>query len=186
MRFGSRRLLRQRGPPQSPLRCGKASPLTSVAFRLGYFTKPVILSVVPASRSEAGTESKDPISACSSTSTARSSHYALYQAPREFLAVFVAPATGMGSFDSQASRKREARFAQDDRCWVRLTSTINVFVVRFPKMRIPARDGPTKTVILSGVNAPRSEAFTQSKEPMPTCSSTGTARRSNPTLYEAP
>ena len=26
--------------------------------------------------------------------------------------------TGMGSFDSQASRKREACFAQDDRCWV--------------------------------------------------------------------
>jgi hypothetical protein len=53
-------------------------------------------------------------------------------------------------------------------------------------MRIPARDGPTKTVILSGVNAPRSEAFTQSKEPMPACSSTGTARRSNHALYEAP
>ncbi len=29
--------------------------------------------------------------------------------------------TGMGSFDSQASRKRDVCFAQDDRCWVHLT-----------------------------------------------------------------
>jgi hypothetical protein len=57
-------------------------------------TKPVILSGVNAPQSEAFTQSKDPISACSSTSTARSSHYALYQAPREFLAVLVALITG--------------------------------------------------------------------------------------------
>src|SRR5580704_11445478 len=74
MRFGSRRLLRQRGPPQSPLRCGKASPLTSVAFRLGYFTKSVILSGVTAERSEAVTQSKEPMPACGSTGTARHCH----------------------------------------------------------------------------------------------------------------
>jgi hypothetical protein len=35
------------------------------------------------------------------------------------------------------------------------------------------------------VNASRSEAFTQSKEPIPARSGTGTARRSHHALYEA-
>jgi len=43
--------------------------------------------------------------ACSSTGAARHSHYALYRAPLEFLAAFVALTTDMGSFDSRASRE---------------------------------------------------------------------------------
>jgi hypothetical protein len=104
-----------------------------------FLITPVILSGVSASRSEALTESKDPMPSESSTSAARYSHPALYEAQWESLAAFAAPAAGMGSFDSRASRKREARFAQDDRCWGRLMSMINVFVVVFPKMRFGRR-----------------------------------------------
>jgi hypothetical protein len=55
----------------------------------------------------------------------------------------------------------------------------------FPKCAFRPGDRPTKPVILSGVTASRSEAVTKSKDPMPACGSTGTARHSNPTLYEA-
>jgi hypothetical protein len=145
---------------------------------------------------------------CSSNSAARRSNPTLYEAPSERLAAFVPLTTGTGSFDSRASRKREAHFAQDDRCWVRLTSTINVFSCGISQnaLRVTASVAPTRTttvafalwqsvaahqrrisssgrftkpVILSGVTAERSEAVTESKEPMPACGSTSTARHSH-------
>jgi hypothetical protein len=88
---------------------------------------------------------------CSSNSAARRSNQTLYEALSERLAAFVPLTTGTGSFDSRASRKREAHFAQDDRCWVRLTSTINVFScgVSQNALRVTASVAPTRTTTVA-------------------------------------
>jgi hypothetical protein len=138
----------------------------------------VILSGVTAERSEAVTESKDPVPVCSCTGTARHSHHACTKHGEDALTCSrrLRRTWGPSTRGPRASAKPASlRMTDVGFVW---RSPINIFVVAFPKMRIPARDGPTKPVILSEVTASRSEAVTESKDPMLAGSEIGAARSS--------
>src|SRR6266404_2925047 len=107
--------------------------------------KLVILSAVNASRSEAFTESKDPMPAYSGNGDARHSHHSSVRAAGRMPCSACAASGSVGVLRLHLSRaSRETNSAQDDRFY--LISTVSILVVSFPRMSMTF----TTTVYLPG------------------------------------